>query len=133
MIVTDYCMLFSDEILTEIFPPSRANAFFEALFGDADEGAFDIALKFVQHDQDNAMLHFELHLIERPGKCLACNLTYGMPTVFARHPIIDIKGVVKEIEHHIDSPTTQLGNWQLGHTRTVNSSLHIIPLTITLS
>lgn len=125
-------MLFSDEILAEIFPPSRADSFFEALFGDADEGAFDIDLKFAQYDQDNSRLHFELHLTERPGKCLACNLTYGMPAVFARHPIIDIKGVVKKIEHHIGGPA-KCGNWQLGRTMTVSSNLHIIPLAIDLT
>ena len=132
MIAPDYCMLFSDRILTEIFPPSKADAFFEALFGDADEGAFDIALKFTQHDQDNSRLLFELHLTERPGKCLACNLTYGMPAVFARHPVIDINGVVKDIDRRIDGPA-KCGGWQLGHTKTVNSTLHIIPLAIDLN
>ena len=132
MIATDYTMLFSDEILAEIFPPARADAFFEALFGDADEGAFDIALKFAKHDQDNSRLHFELHLTERPGKCLACNLTYGMPAVFARHPVIDINGVVKEIERVIDGPA-RCGDWQLGHTRTESNDLHIIPLAIDLT
>lgn len=132
MIATDYSMLFSDEILAEIFPPSRADAFFEALFGDADEGAFDIALKFAKHDQDNSRLLFELHLTERPGKCLACNLTYGMPAIFARHPIIDMNGVVKEIERVIDGPA-KCGDWQIGHTRTVSNSLHVIPLAIDLT
>ena len=132
MIATDYTMLYSDEILSEIFPPARADAFFEALLGDADEGAFDITLKFAQHDQDNSRMHFELHLTERPGKCLACNLTYGMPAVFARHPIININGVVKKIERAIGGPA-KCGDWQLGHTRTVSNSLHVIPLIITLS
>jgi hypothetical protein len=132
MIATDYYMLFSDEILAEIFPPTRADEFFEALFGDADEGAFDITLKFAEHDQDNSRLHFELHLTERPDKCLACNLTFGMPDVFARHPIIDMNGVVKDIERVIGGPV-KCGDWQLGHTRTVSNSLHVIPLAIDLT
>ena len=125
-------MLFSDEMLAEIFPASRTDAFFEALFGDAGEGSFDIALKFTKHDQDNSRLYFELHLTERPGKCLACNLTYGLPEVFSRHPIIDINGVVKEIEQLLDG-TVKCGAWQLGHTRTVSSDLHVIPLAIELT
>ena len=40
----------------------------------------------------------ELRLHERPNRCLACNLTQGLPQVFSRHPIINVKGIVKEIE-----------------------------------
>jgi hypothetical protein len=132
VIAMDYTQLFSDEILSEIFPPGRTDAFFAALFGDADEGSFDIILNFAHHDRDAGKLHFELLLKERPGKCLACNLTYGMPAVFARHPIINIGGVVAAIERVI-AGRARCGDWQLGNTRTVSNSLHVIPLTITLS
>jgi hypothetical protein len=128
----DYMQLFSDEKLAAIFPPNRTDEFFAALFGDADEGAFDISLKFARHDRDTGKLHFELLLNERPGKCLSCNLTYGMPEVFARHPIIDMNGVVAEIgKVLVDRGRCE--EWRLGHTRTVSNKLHVIPLTITLS
>jgi hypothetical protein len=127
----DYAVLFSDHILAEIFPATRADDFFEALFGDAEEGAFDIILKFSGFNAVAGKLHFELQLVERPGKCLACNLTYGLPEVFARHPIIDIKGVVKEIGHLLDGAAT-CGDWQLGDTRTVTNNMHVVPLTISL-
>jgi hypothetical protein len=127
----DYAALFPDHILAELFPTSRADDFFEALFGDAEEGAFDIVLKFSGFDAGAGKLHFELQLVERPGKCLACNLTYGLPEVFARHPIIDIKGVVKEIGHLLDG-TAAISDWQLGDTRTVTNSQHMVPLTIFL-
>jgi len=128
----DYKQLFSDERLSAIFPPDRTDAFFAALFGDADEGSFDISLKFAQHDRNTDKLHFELHLKERPGKCLACNLTFGMPAVFARHPIINIDGVVAEIGQVI-ADRVRCGDWHLGHTRTVSNNLHVIPLTIDLT
>jgi len=128
----DYTQLFSEEKLTAIFPPERTDAFFAALFGDADEGAFDISLKFARHDRDADRLHFELLLKERPGKCLSCNLTYGMPTVFARHPIINLNGVVAEIERVVAN-RARCREWRLGNTRTVRNNLHVIPLTIDLT
>jgi hypothetical protein len=126
-----YTELFSDRNLAEIFPSARADAFFEALFGDAEEGAFDIVLRFAGHDATAGTLHFELQLRERPGKCLACNLTYGLPTVFARHPVIDIKGVVKKIEHLLDGAAS-CESWELGETRAISDRLHLVPLVITL-
>ena len=36
--------IFSPTTLATLFPPERSNEFFDALFGDADEGAYDIAL-----------------------------------------------------------------------------------------
>ena len=38
--------LFTPEYLQELFPENRANDFFEALLGDADEGAYDISLSY---------------------------------------------------------------------------------------
>ena len=34
--------MFSQEFLTNLFPPERTNDFFEALFGDPEDGAYDI-------------------------------------------------------------------------------------------
>ena len=80
----------SDEILSQdrceqLFPHDLADRFFEALYGDTEEGAYDIRLKFKGQKQDR--LEFEFQLKQRPGKCLACNLTYGLPNVFSRHPV----------------------------------------------
>jgi len=120
---------FSDEVIKKLFPPERSDAFFEALFGDAAEGAYDIALKYITYVPDEKTLHFELHLTERPGKCLACNLTYGLPEVFSRHPVIDINGLVTDINTELKG-VLQTKDWSLKGTRTMNSELHVIPLEI---
>ena len=120
---------FTTEKLAELFPPQRSNDFFEALFGDAEEGAFDIRLAYDRYDSVDETLHFTLDLHERPGKCLACNLTYGLPDVFTRHPIINVTGLIKNID-------TLLGEkymceeWKLGTTQQQQSALHSIPLVI---
>lgn len=123
--------IFTDSALTKLFPPSRADEFFDALFGDAREGAYDIALKFNTYIPDDKELHFELHLTERPGKCLACNLTYGLPEVFSRHPIININGLVADINSALNG-LLQTKEWSLKNTRTIDSGLHVIPLIITV-
>ena len=76
--------------LESVFPPERTEAFFDALFGGAEEGAYDIVLVCRSEGEGKAELAFELH--QRPGKCLACNLTYGLPQVFQRHPILNVAG-----------------------------------------
>ncbi|MEW6518727.1 MAG: pancreas/duodenum homeobox protein 1 [Thermodesulfobacteriota bacterium] len=121
--------IFTDDTLQNLFPVSRANDFFDALFGDAAEGAYDITLKFSGYDTQNRHLHFQLHLIQRPGKCLACNLTYGLPEVFSRHPVINIKGLVADINQLLAGQLT-CGKWALKNTKSVSSELHIIPLVI---
>lgn len=119
--------LFTREKLDMLFPEDRADSFFEAIFGDASEGSYDISLEFKTQSDDR--LEFEFHLKQRPGKCLACNLTYGLPTVFSRHPVIAVKRLVEEI---ICLTEGQARNslWQLGNTREISRKLHIIPLTI---
>lgn len=121
--------LFSEEKLSEIFPPERSNEFFDALFGDASEGSYDIELGYRGISGNQLIMDIKLH--ERPNCCLACNLTQGLPQVFSRHPIINIEGVVREID-------TLLGDgykcteWSLGYTEQQSRSLHIIPLKIAL-
>ncbi len=122
--------LFSQEKLDTIFPPDRSNQFFDALFGDAEEGAYDIRLAF--NGVQGAQLQFDLQLHQRPGKCLACNLTYGLPTVFERHPIIDIKGVVARLGDLLDGQA-QCQGWKLGRAKEVSPQLHVIPLFVDLS
>ncbi|MCP4348958.1 MAG: pancreas/duodenum homeobox protein 1 [Desulfobacterales bacterium] len=121
--------LFTVDIMKNIFPEDRANLFFDALFGDASEGAYDIALEFRECSQDR--LEFEFHLKQRQGKCLACNLTYGLPDVFSRHPVINIKGVVQEIDKLVGGQAKCAG-WRLGATQEISKELHVIPLTVRL-
>ena len=121
--------VFTNKVLRELFPPDRADSFFEALFGDAGEGAYDIELGFEGHDLRTGELRFALNLRQRPGHCLACNLTYGLPEVLSRHPVIDIKGLVGKIEQLLGG-AMRCGDWRLGPTVQQDRALHVIPLTI---
>jgi len=118
--------IFTRERLDMLFPKDRADSFFDALFGDAGEGSYDISLEFKKQSEDR--LEFEFHLKQRPGKCLVCNLTYGLPAVFSRHPVINVKGLVQEIVCLLDGASGS--KWQLGNTREISKKLHIIPLTV---
>ena len=113
--------------LDKIFPASRADDFFDALFGGAEEGAYDIGLVCRGVEAQKAKLAFELR--QRPGKCLACNLTYGLPQVFQRHPILNVAGVVSDVAAHLGWPA-EATKWKLGHTEEVNRELHVIPLVV---
>lgn len=113
--------------LDEIFPASRADDFFEALFGGAEEGAYDIGLVCREVSPQKAHLAFELR--QRPGKCLVCNLTYGLPQVFQRHPILNVAGVASAVAHELGWPSDRV-NWKLGHTEEVSRELHAIPLIL---
>ena len=121
--------LFKREDLQQLFPGERADSFFESLFGDAEEGAFDIGLAF--KDLRGNKLHFEFQLHQRPGRCLACNLTYGLPQVFKRHPVIDVHGVVEAIEKRLNGKF-RCNGWELGATKELSRELHVIPLVISL-
>ena len=127
--MTDWKQIFSRTTLRELFPQERTDAFFDALFGDASEGAFDIELSFDRYDRAARNLRFLLNLRERPGYCLACNLTYGLPEVFARHPVIDLKGLVRDIEGRLGGEMV-CGDWRLGRTVQQDNALHSIPLEI---
>ena len=124
--------LFTEEILDQLLPPSRADEFFDALLGDASEGAYDIKLRFKEFQPTDRSLHFILELHERPGKCLACNLTYGLPEVFSRHPLLNIKGVVEKIDDLLGEKAG-CRSWRLGATHQASKSLHRIPLLISLA
>lgn len=127
MTATQFNDLFSREILETLFPEDRSDRFFDALFGDAGEGAYDIALAFKGETPNE--LRFEFQLKRRPRKCLACNLTYGLPRVFDRHPVIDVKGLVAKIDRIIDG-RAECAGWRLGATNEISPDLHAIPLTI---
>lgn len=115
------------EFLTEVFPAQRTEDFFDALFGGAEEGAYDICLVCREVTPDAAYLAFELH--ERPGKCLACNLTYGLPQVFRRHPVLNVAGVVRAVAERLGWNPDAV-DWSLGNTEEMSRQLHCIPLII---
>jgi hypothetical protein len=119
--------LFNQDKLDTIFPPERTNHFFNALLGDPDEGAYDIRLTFNKVEGDQ--LHFDLELHQRPGKCLACNLTYGLPKVFERHPIINIKDMVNQIDGLMNGHG-RCANWKLGRCREITREMYTVPLII---
>ena len=119
--------LFTPERLESLFPASRADRFFDALFGDAREGAYDIRLDY--DGSQDGQLHFLFQLSERPGKCLSCSLTYGLPHVFSRHPIINVAGLVCAIDQLLDG-SHHCGTWEIGRTIEFDRSHHAVPLTI---
>ncbi|MBW1787852.1 MAG: pancreas/duodenum homeobox protein 1 [Deltaproteobacteria bacterium] len=128
---SDSCdQVFNQAALDALFEAKRADVFFESLFGDASEGAYDIRLAFNGRQRND--LTFEFQLRQRPGKCLVCNLTHGLPQVFSRHPVIDVEGVVKVIDDMLDGHL-RCGKWRLGPTREVSSDLHVIPLNISVT
>ena len=130
MIQTNINDIFTKEVLNELLPPHLSDQFFEALYGDADEGAYDISLAFKSYDPVKKKFSFVLELRERPGKCLVCNLTYGLPQVFSRHPLLNMQGLVAKIVALLD-PESSFG-WELGHTQTPEAKMHSIPLSIWL-
>jgi hypothetical protein len=121
--------LFAPDVLKRLFPEDRSDQFFDALYGDAEEGAYDISLEFIRV-QGN-WLEFLLRLTQRPGKCITCSLTYGLPEVFTRHPIINIKGLVQDIEARLDG-RGRCVDWRLGSTQEMSNEIHGIPLIIIL-
>jgi hypothetical protein len=119
--------VFTKDWTDSVFPPARTDAFFDALFGGAEEGAYTISLRFVEQRADT--YEFAFDLTQRPGKCLACSLTYGLPQVFARHPVINVKGVAAAAAAALGKASF---DWKLGSTREISAGLHLIPLLITI-
>lgn len=130
MNMADAMDLFTDKRLDKIFPADRADMFFEALYGDASEGAYDISLKFSKIETNRLM--FEFHLKQRPGKCLACNLTYGLPTVFSRHPLINLDRIKDEINTLLNGKAL-CTDWKIKNTVEINRSLHLLPVIFSMA
>ncbi len=126
MVQKDYDSILTQEFLDALLPPERSDQFFDALYGDASEGAYDIRLKPVSLSGSRIILAF--NLLCRPDKCLVCSLTYGLPNVFSRHPLINIKGMIETIKE----AGIPVKDWRLGNTEENSASLHIIPLYIDL-
>lgn len=116
----------SQAYLDTLLPGETSDRFFEALYGDASDGAYDISLEFISANDKRIVLAF--NLTRRPGKCLVCSLTYGLPTVFSRHPLINIKGMVAKIEKQ----GLSIKKWRLGETEEQTSSFHTIPFYLDL-
>lgn len=127
--MSDFAEIFSTDMLDKIFPREKADEFFEALFGDRNEGAYDISLKYRGNEKDE--LIFDFNLDQRPGKCLGCSVTYGLPGVFKKHPVINIKSVVDELSGLLDS-SYSFEDWRLGNTISVSKEKHLIPLHLKL-
>ena len=62
---------------------------------------------------------------------MSCSLTYGLPHVFSRHPVIDVAGLVNEIDQMLDG-TYRCGAWEMGRTQEIDRSSHAVPLKIAL-
>ncbi len=122
-----FATLLTPQTLQQLFPKERANQFFDALLGDASEGAYDIELAY--RGVSAGQLILDLRLLQRPGHCLACNLTQGLPQVFSRHPVIDIKGLVQDIEK-LAGGAVRCSEWSLGRTEQPDRATHLIPLRI---
>ncbi len=116
--------MFTQDFLDTLLPAEKSDQFFEALYGDASEGAYDIQLEFISANESRIVLAF--NLTQRPGKCLVCSLTYGIPKVFTRHPLINIKGMVQKIEEK----GIKIKSWRLGDTEENSSDLHVVPFFI---
>ncbi len=117
----------SQELLDTLLPAERSDEFFDAMYGDADEGAYNIKLVARAINPDSAELAFELH--QRPEKCLVCSLTYGLPQVFQRHPLINTANIVKEVAKTLGWNEDTV-SFTLGRTEEHGAALHCIPLVI---
>ncbi len=121
----------TDEFLASLFPAERTDEFFDALYGGAEAGAFDISLRYGGFNKQNQTLIIEFVLTERPGQCMACNLTYGLPQVFARHPIINLKEIINQISKKLEGKW-QVEEWQIGSTQVVDPKVNTIPVFLKL-
>lgn len=119
--------IFTQQFCDELLHPQTSDRFFEALYGDVSEGAYDIRLECICIRKDRIVLAF--NLTQRPGKCLVCSLTYGLPNVFARHPLINIKAMIQKIR----DAGVPVKDWRLGQTSENSKTLHVIPLYIDLA
>ena len=113
------------DFLDGLFPPERTDAFFDALFGGAEEGAYTIVLRPSAESETSVEVAMELH--QRPGKCLMCSLTYGLPQVFRRHPIINAKGIAQGIAEKMGWAAF---DWEIGPTHEDSPQMHWLPLRV---
>ncbi len=120
--------IFTAENLQKLLPPERVEAFFEAFYF-GEEPAYHLKLGAGRVSPDR--IHLELHLEARPGKCLACNLTWGLPQVLEKHPLLNLPQTVEELEKLLPQGV-KVKRWYLGPTEERTPELHVIPLVIEL-
>lgn len=120
------CGKLAPEFLQEIFPAEKTDEFFDALYGEAEEGAYDISLACQDVSPNQANLLFRLR--QRPGQCLKCSLTYGLPQVFARHPVINAGKIAKDVAARLG--WTGEPTFRFGITQEVDDTLHQIPFSV---
>jgi hypothetical protein len=120
-------MSITQEQFDTLFPSERTNEFFEALFGDADEGAYNIRIEPNTESETRVDCMFALH--QRPGKCLVCQLTHGLPHVFERHPLINAAGLAKEIAI-LKGWDPESVKWTIGETIQHSRALLTIPFAV---
>ncbi len=123
--------MLSEEKVKGLLPRERIEAFFEAFYF-GEEPAYDLELGLGHFDPERKILRLELRLRARPGRCLACNLTWGLPEVFKRHPALDLAGVVSRLEALLPEGS-KVVDWDLGPTEEVNEDLHLVPLIVRLA
>lgn len=111
--------------IEEIFTPEKTDEFFDAIYGGAEEGVYTIVPVIKKLMPDMALLAFELR--RRPGQCLKCSLTYGLPEVFRRHPLLNVAGLAREIAHKVGWNNY---SWELGETEEHGDDLHSIPFIV---
>ena len=121
--------LFDSKLLQELLPEEQVKAFFEAFYF-GEEPAYDLSLGF--RGLRGNLLILELELKARPNQCLACNLTWGLPEVMERHPMLNLEGVVRRLEEKLPEGVNII-SWELGATEQKSPDLHVIPLLIRLS
>ncbi len=123
--------MFSREVLQKALPRERIEAFLEAFYF-GEEPAYDMELAFGHFDSQEKLLTLEIRLRARPGQCLACNLTWGLPRVFRQHPLLDLASTVKTVEAHLPNGW-RVREWDVGFTEERGPDLHVIPLWLRLS
>ncbi|HFC98410.1 MAG TPA: pancreas/duodenum homeobox protein 1 [Thermosulfurimonas dismutans] len=122
--------MFSEEQIKTLLPREKIEAFFEAFYF-GEEPAYDLELGLGHFDPEQRLVRLELRLKARPGRCLACNLTWGLPEVFKRHPALDLQGVVGRLEGLLPDGW-KVRDWTLGTTEEIDEELHVIPLIVRL-
>ncbi len=121
--------MLTEEWVRGLLPRERVEAFFEAFYF-GEEPAYDLELGVGEVQLERKRIRLELRLKARPGQCLACNLTWGLPPVLSRHPALDLAGIVQKVQERLNG--YQVKGWELGATEEVGPDLHLIPFWIYL-
>lgn len=117
-----------EAFIKSLLPAERVEEFFEAFYF-GEEPAYFLELGLREWNPEAGKIVLELRLKARPGKCLACNLTSGLPDVFKRHPILNLAGVAEEVVNRLGDGF-RLESWELGWTERLNPDLHVVPMVI---